>query len=148
MNSDTDSFFTLFTSALSTSTLSILKQSRSHVLSAVWTQCCTAHDDETDDLKLKYCTHCTIFLIYCTNISTNMWKHLRKQHRINVEMTISQVQAATLQQLEQLYLWAELSDQTKKINTQVFWKQLDQDILNKVLILLIIIWNLFFQMIK
>ena len=104
MNSDTDSFFALSTSALSTSTLSMLKQSRSHVLSAVWAQCCTARDDETDDPKLKYCTHCTIFLIYCTNISINMQKHLRKQHKINVETTISQVQAATLQQLEQLYL--------------------------------------------
>ncbi len=97
MNSDINSFFAFSTSALSISTLSTLKQSRSHVSSAIWAQCYTVHDDETDDLKLKYSTHYTIFLIYYTNISINMQKHLRKWHEINVEITISQVQATIFQ---------------------------------------------------
>ena len=44
---------------------------------------------------------------------------------------MNQVQATTVQQLEQLYLQAKLSDQTEEIDTQVFEKQLNQDIINE-----------------
>jgi len=52
---------------------------------------------------------------------------------------MSQVQTAALEQLQQLYLQATLSGQTEAINAQVFEKQLDQDTINKTLILLIIV---------
>ena len=52
---------------------------------------------------------------------------------------MSQIQATTVQQLEQLYFHAKLSDQTKEIDAQVFKKQLNQDIINEALISLIII---------
>ena len=42
-----------------------------------------------------------------------------------------------LEQLEQLYLQAKLSDQIEAIDAQVFEKQLDQDIINEALISLI-----------
>ena len=61
---------------------------------------------------------------------------------------MSQIQATTVQQLEQLYLQAKLSDQTEEIDAQVFKKQLNQDIINEALISLIIIQNLSFQMIE
>ena len=84
MDSKADLSFTASTSFQSTS-----KQSRSQVLSAVWAHCCLAHNDEDSDPKLKYCTHCTTLLIYCTNISTNMQKHLKVQYKINVKIPVS-----------------------------------------------------------
>ncbi len=140
MNSESDSSFASFTSVQS-----VLKKSRSQT-SAVWTHCQTAHDDE--NLKFKYYTHCTISSSYCTNISFNMWMHLQRCHQINVKASVSQVQMTALEQLEQLYLQAKLSDQIKAIDAQVFEKQLDQDIINEALILLIVVWNVSFWIVK
>ena len=53
-----------------------------------------------------------------------------------------------LEQLEQLYLNTKSSDQIKEIDVQVFKKQLNQNTINKILIFLIVIQNLFFQMIE
>ena len=52
------------------------------------------------------------------------------------------MQEATLEQLEQLkqlYLNAKSSDQTEEIDAQVFEKQLNQNIINKILIFLIVV---------
>ena len=80
---------------------SILKQSKSQVSSAVWNHCHAAQNNE--DLKFKYCIYCMISEIYFTNISFNMQKHLQTQHNVDVDIVMSQVQATTFQQLEQLY---------------------------------------------
>ena len=101
INSEADSLFA------STSFQSTLKQSESQVSSVIWAYYHVACDDDFNS-KFKYCTHCTS-LIYDTNISFNMQKHLLK-HKINVKVSVSQVQATTFQQLEQLYLQAESSD--------------------------------------
>ena len=140
MNSESDSSFAFFTSVQS-----VLKKSRSQT-SAVWTHCHAAHDDENS--KFKYCIHCTTSSSYCTNISFNMWTHLHRHHQIDIEIFMSQVQTAVLEQLEQLYLQAKLFSQTEAIDAQVFEKQLDQDIINKALISLIVVQNIFFQIIK
>ena len=124
----------------------ILKQLRSQVSSAVWNHCCATQNDENS--KFKYCIYYMIFKIYFTNISFNMWKHFQTQHNVDIDIAVSQVQAATLQQLEQLYLQAKSFDQIKAINAQVFQKQLDQNIINEALISLIIVQNLFFQIIE
>jgi hypothetical protein len=143
MDSEAESSFTPSTSFQST-----LKQLRSQVSSAVWAHCRKARDDEDPDPKLKYCTHCTTPSIYCTSISTNMRKYLKGQHKIDVEIPISRVQATTLQQLEQLYLRAELLGQTEEIDAQVFLKQLNQDIIDEALVSLIVVRNLPFQMVE
>ena len=44
-----------------------------------------------------------------------------------------------LEQLEQLYFNVKSSDQIKEIDAQVFEKQLNQNIINKTLIFLIIV---------
>jgi len=77
-----------------------------------------------------------------------MQKHLKSWHKINVKISVSQVQATTLQQLEQLYLQAMLSDQIKAIDAQVFQKHLNQNTINEALISLIVVQNLSFQMIE
>jgi len=74
--------------------------------------------------------------------SSNMRKHLQGRHEINVEVLLSRVQEVTIQQLKQLYLWAEPSGQVDEIDAQVFQKQLDQDMINKALISLIVVRNL------
>jgi len=68
-----------------------------------------------------------------------MQMHLQRHHQINVEVSVSQVQMTALEQLEQLYLQAKLSDQIEAIDAQVFEKQLDQNIINEALILLIVV---------
>ena len=140
VNFETDSVFA------SSILKSILKQSKNQVSSAVWDYCCAAQNDE--DSKFKYYIYCMIFEIYFTNISFNMWKHLQTQYNVDIDITVSQVQAATLQQLEQLYLQAKLFSQIKAIDAQVFQKQLDQNIINEALISLIIVQNLLFQIIE
>ena len=102
MNSESDSFF-----ASSILIQSTLKKSRSQT-SAVWAHICAAHDDENS--KFKYCTHYTTSSIYYTNISFNMWTHLQRCHEINVEISVNQIQTAALEQLQQLYLQAKMSD--------------------------------------
>ena len=136
VNFEADSVF------VSNTLKSILKQSRSQVSSAVWNHCCAAQNDE--DSKFKYCIYCMILKIYFTNISFNMQKHLWTWHNIDIDIAVSWVQAATLQQLEQLYLQVKSFSQIKAINAQVFQKQLDQNIINEVLISLIIVQNLLF----
>ena len=90
-NSEADSIF-----AFSTSFQDTLKQSKSQVSSTVWAHYHSTQDEDDDlDSKLKYCTHCTTFSVYCTNISFNMQKHLKSQHKINVKISVSQVQATT-----------------------------------------------------
>ena len=121
---------------------SILKQLKNQVSSAVWNYCHAAQNNE--DLKFKYCIYCITSEIYFTNISFNMWKHLQTQHNVDVDIAVNQVQAATFQQLEQLYLQAKSFNQIKAIDAQVFQKQLDQNIINEALILLIVVWNLLF----
>ena len=92
-NSEADSIF-----AFSTSFQDILKQLKSQVSSTVWTYCYLTWDEDDDlDSKLKYYTHCTTFSVYCTNISFNMWKHFKSWHKIDVEISVSQVQATILQ---------------------------------------------------
>ena len=116
---------------------SILKQSRSQVSSAVWDYCYATQNNENS--KFKYCIYYMISEIYFTNISFNMWKHLQTWYNVDVDIAVSQVQAAILQQLEQFYLQAKSFDQIKAINAQVFQKQLDQNIINEVLISLIVV---------
>ena len=88
VNSETNSVFALSTLK------SILKQSRSQVSSAVWNHYHVAQNNE--DSKFKYYIYCTTLKIYFTNISFNMWKHLQIQHNVDVDIAVSQVQAATL----------------------------------------------------
>ena len=77
-----------------------------------------------------------------------MRTHLQRKHEIDVETSVSQVQATALMQLEQLYLRAQSSGQTEAIDAQVFAKQLDQDIINEALITLIIVQNVSFRIVE
>jgi hypothetical protein len=122
------------------------KQSKGQPSSAVWDHCRAARDTETPGQK--YCNYCTTEPIYGSSNSSNMRKHIERNHKIQIELTPSRIQTTTLQQLKQLYLRTESSSQTSEIDTQVFRKQLDQDVINKALILLIVVQNLPFSAVE
>lgn len=77
-----------------------------------------------------------------------MKNHLTRAHKIIVEKTTRKIQATVVQQLRQLYLQAEVSSQTDEIDTQVFQSYLNQEVINKALVSLIIIRNLPFRMVE
>ena len=81
MNSESDLSLTSFIAVQS-----ILKKSRSQI-STVWTHCHEAHNNK--NLKYKYYTYYTTFSLYYTNISFNMQKHLKSQHKIDVEISVN-----------------------------------------------------------
>ena len=144
MNSEANSSFNVF----------IWSTSKT-INNSVWTHShWSCNTDSEHDSKLRYCTLCSCLRYsasYYTNISINMWRHLQWHHEITVESSVDSVQVATLEQLEQLewlYLNTKSSDQTEEINIQVFEKQLNQNTINKTLIFLIIVQNLFFWMIE
>jgi hypothetical protein len=89
MDPETDSSFTASTSSQTT-----LRQSRNQASFVVWAHSRLARNNEDLDPKWKYCTHCTTPPIYRTNISTNLRKHLKRQHQIDVEIPTSQIQTA------------------------------------------------------
>jgi hypothetical protein len=115
---------------------------------ATWIHSRTARETNGEDPKLKYCIHCTVTPIYRTSVTTNMRKHLLSKHQIIVKRDLGLIQAATIQQLQQLYLRAELSGQTTDIDTQIFRKHLNQDAIDKALVSLVVVQNLPFRIVR
>ena len=77
-----------------------------------------------------------------------MKNHLAKAHEIIVEKATKKIQAAVIQQLQQLYLQAEVSGQTNEIDTQVFQSFLNQEVIDEALVSLIVVRNLPFRMVE
>ena len=61
---------------------------------------------------------------------------------------IGPIRAQALKQLKELYSRAESTGQTSDIDSHVFLKYLNQDIINKALVSLIVIRNLPFQFVE
>jgi hypothetical protein len=82
--------------APSTTQVSASAQSKSKKTkdaSVVWDHCRTARDDE--DSEKKYCNYYTKEsrkIIYSSNNSSNMHKHIRTIHGIEIKLAISKVQ--------------------------------------------------------
>src|SRR6266516_4667072 len=83
-----------------------------------------------------------------TSVSTNMRGHLESKHGIIVDRTPGPIQAETVRQLQQLYTRAQSSGQTEEIDTQVYRKHLNQDVINEALITLIVVRNLPFRVVE
>jgi hypothetical protein len=69
-----------------------------------------------------------------------------KQHAIELEAEEHQIKDASNRQLQNLYKKAGV--QQKELKNEIFKKILDKQIINKTLVSLIVIQNLFFQAIK
>ena len=125
-------------------------QSRTRGRSAhtTWIHSRTAHKEDGEDPKLRYCIHCTTTPIYGTAVTTNMRAYLQTKHDVIIEREPSLIQATTVQQLQQLYLRADLSGQTEEIDAQVFRKHLNQDTINEALVSLIVVRNLPFRTVE
>ena len=87
-----------------------------------------------EDSKYFYCLYCTEGPIFSTNISTNMQKHLRIHHEIDLTVVRSRIELEATSQLQQLYLHAKTSGNTDNINTLVFQEYLNQDIIDQALV--------------
>ncbi|EED18402.1 conserved hypothetical protein [Talaromyces stipitatus ATCC 10500] len=94
--------------------------------------------------RLFYCKYCES---YSAQASNNFRDHLKKKHGIDIQPT-PEVQSATLDQLQQLYLRAISSGQTQEIDTQVLQKVLDKDMINEALVSLIVARNLPFNVVE
>jgi hypothetical protein len=118
--------------------------------SAVWAYSRTALDGE--DPAYKYCIPCTeenaIPIFKVKGVPTNLRAHLKSKHSIFVNVAVGHIQATALQQLKELYTRAESSGQTEEIDTYIFLRQLDPDVVNEALILLIVVQNLPFRTVK
>jgi hypothetical protein len=118
--------------------------------SAVWEYSRTALDGE--DPAYRYCIRCTeeniVPIFKVKGIPTNLRRHLAAVHSIIVDITVGYVQAKALQQLKELYNRAESSSQTEEIDTYIFSRQLDPDIVNEALVSLIVVRNLPFQTVE
>jgi hypothetical protein len=118
--------------------------------SAVWEYSRTALDGE--DPTYRYCIRCTeeniVPIFKVKGIPMNLRRHLTAVHSIIVDITVGYVQAKALQQLKELYNRAESSSQTEEIDTYIFSRQLDPDIVNEALVSLIVVRNLPFQTVE
>ena len=106
---------------------------------------------DSEDCSKNYCIHYENndpSAAFATKVTTNMRNHLKAVHKIIVKATQSQLQQIVAKQLEQLYAQAERTDSISEVNKQVFHKQLDNTIINKALVSLIVIQNLPFQLVK
>jgi len=119
------------------------KQPRSAATTCAHTR--TAHDNE--DSRYKYCIHCTTSP-YGTSVTTNMRAHLQSKHGVIVDRTLGQIQATTIQQLQQPYLQAMSTGQTEVIDTRVFRKFLNQDVIDEALVALVVVRNLPFHLVE
>jgi hypothetical protein len=118
--------------------------------STVWAYSRAATGDE--DPAYKYCIPCTtnnIVPIFKTKgVSSNLRSHLKTKHSIFVDILVGPVQAKAIEQLRELYNRAELSGQTEEVDTHIFSRQLDPDIVNEALISLIVVRNLPFRTVE
>jgi hypothetical protein len=116
-----------------------------------WAHTRSARDGERaydGKASIKYCIHCTEPSSYGNSVTTNMRHHLRSKHQISVEIAPAPVQQATIDQLQRLYIKAESSNQTQQIDTQVFRKVLNQDVIDEALVSLIVVRNLSFRLVE
>ena len=118
--------------------------------SAVWEYSHTALDGE--DSAYRYCIRCTeeniVPIFKVRGVPTNLQRHLAAVHSIIVDIAVGHIQAKALQQLKELYNRAESSGQTEEIDTYIFSRQLDLDIVNEALVSLIVVRNLPFRMVE
>ena len=77
-----------------------------------------------------------------------MKKHLLSAHRITVKKAVGKIQATVIQQLEQLHLQAKAAGQAEEFNSQVLQSQLNQVVIDKALISLIVVQNLPFVIVE
>jgi hypothetical protein len=84
----------------------------------LWAYSRPARLEDGEVLKDRYCLYCEASnQIYHSTVATNFRRHLEADHTIVINAEVGLVQAEVIQQLQQLYLKAEESSQTKEIDT-------------------------------
>ena len=146
---DSDSNSSLLTPSIAQE--SSQSNTRGTLAKEIWSHTRMGRPGTTEDPKQHYCLYCereNRLKIYCTPVSTNQSHHLKAEHQITIERQPSLLRAKIVEQLQQLYLKAELSGQTSEIDTKAFQKHLNQEAINKALISLIVVRSLPFRVVE
>jgi hypothetical protein len=77
-----------------------------------------------------------------------MRNHLKSKHQIVIQPTPSALQQTVVHQLQQLYIRAESLGETQNIDTKVFERILNQDVLDEALVSLIVSRNIPFSIVE
>ena len=131
--------------------ISTLPQGRPRTATQLWQHSRTALDGEPLKRgvnRIMYCRHCPLESTYSSDVSTNFRRHLQSKHQITAKELPSVVRATAAAQLQALYQDADSVNRTQELDTQVFQKVLDRDVLNKALVLLITVRNLPFRIVE
>jgi hypothetical protein len=119
----------------------------------VWKYCRRPTPDENQEHL--YCPHCPpeprpadYEGPYNTKSSSNMVKHLERNHDILVEKPLSKNQEIVNQQLKQYYHEAEVSSDTIELDTEILKKHLFQAVITEALVTLIVVRNLSFCIVE
>jgi len=104
-----------------------------------------------EDPKQYYCLRCeqeSRPKIYYTPVTTNFRNHLKSEHSVIVRRELSPLQGSIVDQLQQLYLQAESTDQTSEIDILALQKHLNRDVIYEALISLIVVRSLPFRLVE
>lgn len=136
-------------SGASTQQSSRVNRTRGRSAHTLWAHSRPARLEDGEVLKDRYCLYCEApNQIYHSTVATNFRRHLEADHTIVITTEASPVQAEVISQLQQLYLKAEESGQTKEIDTQVFRKYLNPDAIKEALVSLIVVRSLAFRLVE
>lgn len=153
MDSDTDSsslFYVPTLDSVETESNSNSNRGKTSTGSMTWAHTRPAREDEVQFHKkapIKYCIHCTDSP-YGTSVTTNMRNHLKSKHQISIQSAPSALQQTVLHQLQQLYIKAQSLGQTQNIDTKVFQRILNQDVIDEALVALIVTRNIPFSLVE
>lgn len=97
--------------------------------------------------RLFYCKYCTD--VYRTQASNTFRSHLAKVHGIAVVEGLGSIHQSTVDQLERLYSKASSAGEAlRKIDSQVFRKVLDKEVITEALATLVLSRNLSFRVVE
>lgn len=113
--------------------------------SSTWVHSRPARDGENS--VNRYCIHCTEDP-YNTSVTTNFRVHLKSKHKVIVDTKKSAIHIVAAHQLEQLYHQAEANGEADELDTHIFRKHLNRDVINEALVTLIVQRNLSFRAVE
>ena len=103
----------------------------------------TSRDDQ--NRKIYYCSLCSEYNAVTT---TNLRRHLAKEHGIELELPISNIKSVALKQLKELWQQEAVNGQLGEFNSLILKSILNKEVLDQALINLIVLRNLPFRVVE
>jgi hypothetical protein len=95
--------------------------------------------------KIYYCSLCTS---HSSKSTTNLRKHLFRDHDIKLEPSIPNIKATALKQLQDLWSQATANDEAGEFDSLILKSIINKEVLNQALINLIVVRNLPFRIVE